>query len=153
MTTLTQPRSSLSLLWQTFSLTGRHFLPLFLLGGLPGLLYQLLLHALGHPPPPKPDLESAQILPPALRTFFLWNLPNLFLLHPLVSGALVAAVGQLQRQQPLQPLQVVRTALRAWKGLLGANTLFWLANGAGVCSPTGSSPTPRPRRGRSWAAC
>jgi hypothetical protein len=130
MTALSTLRDLLCLLWQTLRLYGRHFLPLFLLGGLPGLLYQLLLHALGHAPPPRPDLESAQVLPPALRAFFLWNLPNLLLLQPLVSGALVAAVGQRHRQQPLQPLEALWTALRAWRGLLGANTLFWLPGAA-----------------------
>jgi hypothetical protein len=126
MTTL---RSFLDLLWQTLRLYGRHFVPLFLLGGLPGLLYHLCLLGLGQAPPPKPDLESAQVLPPALRSFFLWNLPNLFLLHPLFTGALVAAVGQLHRQQ-LQPLEALQTALRAWKGLLGATVLFWLPGAA-----------------------
>lgn len=126
MTTLTNLHILLSLLWQTLRLYARHFLPLFLIGGLPGLLYALLLLALGHAAPSKLDLESGEILTPALRTFFLWNLPNLLLLHPLVSGALVAAVAQLQRQEALQPIIAVRTALQAWKGLLGATWLFWL---------------------------
>lgn len=123
-------RDLLRLLWQTLRLYGRHFVPMFLIGGLPGLLYHLFLLALGQAPAPKPEPDATQILPPALRTFFLWNLPNLLLLGPLVNGALVAAAGQLHRQQPLQPLQALQTSLRAWKGLLGASALFWIPGAA-----------------------
>ena len=40
MTTLTQPRSVLSLLWQTLRLVGRHFLPLFAIGGIPWCVFR-----------------------------------------------------------------------------------------------------------------
>ena len=126
MTTLTKPRTVPSLLWQTLRLYARYFLPLFLVGSLPTLLYTLALLVLGHSAPPKMDLQAAEILSPALRQLFLWNLPSLLLLQPLCSGALVAAVGQLQRQEPLQPVQALCTALKAWKPLLVAAGLFWL---------------------------
>ena len=130
MTTLTSFRLLLHLAWQALTLYGRHFLPLFLIGGLPTLLYHLCLLALGHSQPPGPDLESGEILTPALRTFFLWNLPNLLLLSPLVNGALVAAVRQLRHQESLQPLLAIQNALRAGQRLLGATWIFWLPTGA-----------------------
>ena len=52
MTTLTSLRTLLHLVWQTLRLYGQHFLPLFLIGGLPMLLYHLCLLALGHSQPP-----------------------------------------------------------------------------------------------------
>lgn len=126
MTTHTSFRHTLHLAWQALRLYSRHFLPLFLIGGLPMLVYTLALLIAGHSASPKMDLQAEEILPPALRSFFLWNLPSLLLLQPLCSGALVAAVGQLQRQEVLQPAQALRTAMNAWKPLLGAAGLFWL---------------------------
>jgi hypothetical protein len=126
MTTHTSFRYVLHLAWQAFRLYARHFLPLFLVGGLPMLVYTLALLALGHIAPPRSGLEPGEIFTPALRNFLLWNLPNLLLIQPLSNGALVAAVAQLQRQEPLQLIAALRTALQAWKGLLGALGLFWL---------------------------
>lgn len=133
MTTLTNLRLVFHLAWQALRLYSRHFLPLFLIGGLPMLVYTLALLVAGHSAPPKMDLEAAEILPPALRNFLLWNLPNLLLIQPLSNGALVAAVAQLHRQEGLQPIAALRTALQAWKGLLGATWFFWLPScAAGV---------------------
>lgn len=130
MNTFTSFRLLLHLTWQTLRLYAGHFLPLFLIGGLPMLLYTLGLLALGHTAAPKVDLQAGELLTLALRTFFLWNLPSVLLLQPLANGALVAAVAQLRQQEALQPAQALRTALRAWQGLLGSQGFFWLLNGA-----------------------
>lgn len=130
MTTLTNLRLVLHLAWQALRLYGRHFLPLFLIGGLPMLLYTGTLMALGHAMPHRPGLEPGEILTPALRSFFLWNLPNLLLIQPLSNGALVVAVAQLRQQEALQPIEALRTALQAWQRLLGTLGLFWLINAA-----------------------
>ena len=60
MTTLTPPRSSLSLLWQTFCLSGRHFLPLFAIGGLPWAVFALIPILLGQEQT-FADLKRAQV--------------------------------------------------------------------------------------------
>ena len=41
------PRSSFSLLWQTFRLCGRHSLPFFAIGGLPWAVFALISILLG----------------------------------------------------------------------------------------------------------
>lgn len=54
MTMLGTLRTLLRLTWQTLRLYVGNFLPLFLIGGLPMLLYTLTLMVLGHAVPPRP---------------------------------------------------------------------------------------------------
>ncbi|MBI2505390.1 MAG: hypothetical protein HYW07_19430 [Candidatus Latescibacteria bacterium] len=60
MTTLTTLRLLLHLTWQTLRLSGRHFLPLFAIGGIPWAVFSLIPILLGQPQT-LDDLKRAQI--------------------------------------------------------------------------------------------
>ena len=140
MTTLTPPRSSLSLLWQTFCLSGRHFLPLFAIGGLPWAVFALIPMALGQEQTfadlkyAQPPLSLEQLYP------FAWAVLYGALFFPLVNGALVQATAQALQRQPVWVIAAYRAVLPCWGRLvavyLGYGVLF-LVLGLVLSIPSG----------------
>lgn len=94
MTTLTQTRSVLSLLWQTLRLVGRHFLPFFATGGIPWAVFSLIPILLGQEQT-FAELKRAQV-PLSLELLypFAWAVLYGALVFPLVNGALTWAAAQ-----------------------------------------------------------
>ena len=126
MTTLTQTRSVLSLLWQTLRLTGRHFLPLFAIGGIPWAIFSLIPILLGQPQTLN-DLKRAQVpITWDLLYPFLWAYLYALLLFPLVNGALVQATAQALQRRPVRVIGAYRAALPCWGRLVMVYLLYGL---------------------------
>ncbi|MCC7264231.1 MAG: hypothetical protein IT369_17105 [Candidatus Latescibacteria bacterium] len=130
MTTLTQPRSVLSLLWQTLRLTGRHFLPLFAIGGIPWAVFSLIPILLGQPQT-LGDLKRAQVpITWDLLYPFLWAYLYALLLFPLANGALVHATAQALQGRPVRVTDAYRAAWPCWGRLMAVYLLY----GVLICS-------------------
>jgi hypothetical protein len=124
MTILTQTRSVLSLLWQTLRLLGRHFLPLFAIGGIPWAVFALIPILLGQDQT-LGDLKRAQVpISWDLLYPFLWAYLYALLLFPLVNGALVQATAQALQGRPVQVTGAYRAALPCWGRLVEVYLLY-----------------------------
>ena len=124
MTTLTQPRTVPSLLWQTLRLLGRHFLPLFAIGGLPWAVFSLIPILLGQEQS-LADLQRAQV-PLSLELLypFAWAVLYGALVFPLVNGALVYASAQALQGQPVRVIGAYRAAWPCWGRLVAVYLLY-----------------------------
>ena len=124
MTTLTKPRRVPDLLWQTLRLTGRHFLPLFAISGLPWAVFALIPILLGQDQTLN-DLKRAQVpITWDLLYPFLWAYLYALVLVPLVNGALVQATAQALQRQPVQVIGAFRAAWPCWGRLVAVYLLY-----------------------------
>ena len=101
MTTLTQPSTVPRLLWQTLRLTGRHFLPLFAIGGIPWAVFALIPILLGQDQS-FADLRNSQV-PVTLEQLYPFGWAMLYgaVVFPLVNGALAWASAQALQGRPV----------------------------------------------------
>ena len=124
MITLTKSRTVPSLLWQTLRVTGRHFLPLFAIGGLPWAVFSLMPILLGQPQT-LGDLKRAQVpLTWDLLYPFLWAYLYALLLFPMVNGALVQATAQALQGRPVRVIGTYRATLPCWGRLMAVYLLY-----------------------------
>ena len=94
MTALTKLRTAPGLLWQTLRLTGRHFLPLFAIGGLPWAVFALIPLLLGQEQTFADLRFSPSPVAPEQLYPFTWAVLFGALVFPLVNGALTWAAAQ-----------------------------------------------------------